>query len=283
MTEHCAGKSGGLSAARLFRAALAGFALCSASAAAQASDMLGATEAEIQDQQRWRVIFSPYVWGASLNGTAGVLGYSTDVKMPFHEIFKNLDVGLMGNLEVTNGTFGVYVDGQYVKTSQDEDILDNELALQVINTTLAAGAYYRVYEQELGGATLFGRPRVFAIEPTLGVRWTQIDAKVEVGPMTARRKVQWTDPFIGARMIYDIDDRWNFAAEADIGGFGAGTDFSAHGQAYLGYRTMIRDVPTMFRVGYRVLYQDYDGGDNVSDFKYRVTQHGPVVGLSITF
>ncbi len=80
MTEHCAGKSGGLSAARLFRAALAGFALCSASAAAQASDMLGATGAEIQDQQRWRVIFSPYVWGASLNGTAGVLGYSTDVK-----------------------------------------------------------------------------------------------------------------------------------------------------------------------------------------------------------
>lgn len=164
---------------------------------------------EIQDQQRWRVIFSPYVWGASLNGTAGLLGRSTDVNVPFREIFDNLDMTFMGNVDISNGTVGFFIDGQYVKTSQDENLRDNELALDIKTTTLAAGAYYRVYEQQLEGTTLFGNQRIFAIEPTVGVRWTRLEAGLEVGPYSGSRKVEWTDPLVGARVFYDINDRWN--------------------------------------------------------------------------
>ena len=241
------------------------------------------TQPEIQDQQRWRVIFSPYVWGASLNGTAGLLGRSTDVNVPFREIFDNLDMTFMGNVDISNGTVGFFIDGQYVKTSQDENLRDNELALDIKTTTLAAGAYYRVYEQQLEGTTLFGNQRIFAIEPTVGVRWTRLEAGLEVGPYSESRKAEWTDPFVGARVFYDINDRWNIFAEADIGGFGAGTKLSANGQIYLGYRTMVFDIPTTFRVGYRALYQDYKDNDTVENFKYDVTQHGPVVGFSVSF
>lgn len=250
---------------------------------ALSADIVAPNRPEIQDQQRWRVIFSPYVWGASLNGSAGMFGRSTDVNMPFKEILDNLDMSVMGNIEITNGTFGAYIDGQYTKTSQDEDILDHELALDITSTTLAGGVYYRIYERAFEGNTLFGNPRRLTIEPTAGLRWTQLKATLDVGPFSRSRKVEWTDPFVGARVFYDINDRWNIFAEADIGGFGAGTKLSANGQIYLGYRTLVFDVPTIFRVGYRALYQDYRDDDIRDKFKYDVTQHGPVIGFSVQF
>ncbi len=261
---------------------LASSVLIGTSTASLAADAVTA-QTEIQDQQRWQVIVSPYLWGASLNGSAGLLGRSTDVNMPFSEIFDNLDMGVMGNVDITNGTFGFFIDGQYVKTSQDESLRDNELALDIKTASLSAGAYYRVYEQQLEGTTLFGNQRVFAIEPTVGVRWTKLEAGLQVGRFSETSKVEWTDPFVGTRVFYDINDRWNIFAEADIGGFGAGTKLSANGQIYLGYRTMVFDVPTTFRVGYRALYQDYKDNDTIAKFKYDVTQHGPVVGFSVSF
>jgi len=262
------------------------FALGSASAS-HAADLIAPAPApaqtQIQDQQQWRVIFSPYVWGASLTGTAGLVGLTTDVDVPFKEILSNLDMSVMGNIEITNGTYGFYIDGQYTKTSQDEDVFNERLGLDITSTTLSGGVFYRLYEQQLEGTTLYGRQRVFAIEPTAGVRWTELKAKVNIGPYSAQRKADWTDPFIGARFLYDVSERWNIAAEADIGGFGAGTKLSANGQIYLGYRTLVFDRPTIWRVGYRALYQDYRDDDTREKFRYDVTQHGPVLGVSVQF
>lgn len=73
-------------------------------------------------------------------------------------------------------------------------------------------------------------------------------------------------------------------AEADVGGFGTGSKLSVNAQAYLGYRTHMGNLPTILRVGYRVLSQDYEGDDFTGNkFNWNVTQHGPVVGLSIRF
>lgn len=259
--------------------------MLAASTSAFAADIVAPTpvQNEVQDQQRWRVIFSPYVWGASLNGSAGLLGRTTNVDVPFREIFDNLDISAMGNVEVTNGKLGFYFDGQYTKTSQKADVLREQLDLDITATTLTGGVYYRLYQQDLEGTTLFGNQRIFAIEPTVGVRWTEIKAGLNIGPYSASRKADWTDPFVGTRVFYDINDRWNVFAEADIGGFGAGTKLSANGQVYLGYRSLVFDVPTTWRVGYRVLYQDYRDNDGTEKFKYDVTQHGPVVGFSVQF
>jgi len=254
-------------------------------ASALAADVIAPAPAqsEFQDQQRWRVIFSPYVWGASLTGNAGLMGRSTSVDVPFKDILNNLDMSFMGNIEITNGTYGAYFDGQYTKTSQKEDVLDRQLGLDITSTTLTGGVFYRIYQHDLDGLTYYGRQRVFAIEPTAGIRWTQIKAKLNVDPFTESRQANWTDPFIGTRVLYDIGERWNISAEADIGGFGAGTKLSANGQIYLGYRTRVFNLPTIWRVGYRALYQDYRDDDSREKFKYDVTQHGPVVGWSVQF
>jgi hypothetical protein len=182
---------------------LASSFILTAAGATHAADIVAAppVQTDIQDQQRWRVIFSPYVWGASLNGKAGLLGLNTNVDVPFKDILDNLDMSFMGNVEVTNGTFGAYFDGQYTKTSQGADVLNEQLDMDITSTTLSGGVYYRLYEQQLEGTTLFGRQRVFAIEPTVGVRWTELKAKVNIGPFSASRKADWTDPFIGTRVF----------------------------------------------------------------------------------
>lgn len=249
-----------------------------------AADILTPQPVSRFDERRWRVIFSPYIWAASLDGHADILGRRTNIDVPFSDIFKNLDFSAMGNIEVTNGLYGVYFDGQYTKTSQGEQFHSQTLGADITMTSLSAGAFFRAYEMPLEGETVFGGQRVFAIEPTAGVRWTQLKVDFMLDRWSEKRKLQWTDPFIGARVQADLSDRWNMFAEADIGGFNMGSDLSAQGQAYLGYRTHIFNQPALLRFGYRALYQDYEGGDIFGhSFKWNVTEHGPVAGISLVF
>ena len=236
------------------------------------------------DEHRWKVIVSPYIWAASLNGHTDVGSRRADVNVPFKHIFDNLDLSVMGNVEISNGLYGVYFDGQYTKTSQDADFHSLKLGADITIATFSVGAFFRALEVPLDGMTVFGDQRVFAVEPTAGVRWTQLKADFSLDRWSESRKMQWADPFVGARIDADLSDRWNLFAEADIGGFGTGSDLSAQGQAYLGYRTHIFNQPALLRVGYRALYQDYKGGDILGQqFKWNVTQHGPVAGVSFVF
>jgi hypothetical protein len=250
--------------------------------AARAADF----DAERMEPEReWAVIVSPYVWAASLKGNASLAGFDTDVDVLFSEIFDHLDLALMGNVEVTNGKWGVYFDGQHVQTSQDERVFAHEIGIDIKTTTLAAGAFFKAYEVELGGQTVFGKPRTISFEPTVGVRWTELKADVSAFGVSSTKNSDWADPFIGLRMNADLTDRWNLFAEADVGGFDVGSKVSVNAQAYLGYRMEMLGKPTILRAGYRLLYQDYENDDftGANKFRWDVSQHGPVVGFSMRF
>ncbi len=156
--------------------------------------------------------------------------------------------------------------------------------MKIKTTILAAGAYYRVYDLALGGDTVFGEPRHFTVEPTVGIRWTKLEAHADAGFTSANKSADWLDPFVGMRLSTDLSDRWNLAGEADIGGFDIGSKLAVNAQAYLGYRTYMFNHPTILRVGYRVLSQDYETDDFTGNkFRWDVTQHGPVLGFSMRF
>jgi len=258
-----------------------------------AADLGAPPEAPPAPKSEWSVIVSPYLWAASLKGEGALRGIPVNVDVPFGDIVKDLDLGLMGVIEVTNGKFGAFVNGEYVDVTSDKTfrskrpVLD-EFELNVgagtTTTIVGAGAYYRIYEAALGGDTVNGAPRMFSFAPLAGLRWTRLegDLSVEV-PNVAYREVsdsvQWVDPFVGARVDIDLSPRWNLTVEGDVGGFDVGSRISLNGQAYLGYRTTLLGHETMWRVGYRALYQDYSKGG----FDWDVTQHGPVIGASVRF
>jgi 8-oxo-dGTP pyrophosphatase MutT (NUDIX family) len=67
--------------------------------------------------------------------------------------------------------------------------------------------------------------------------------------------------------------------EANVGGFGVGSDLTWNVQAFVGYRTTVFGQDTTFALGYRALYQDY----HHKDFEWDVTMHGPVLGTALHF
>lgn len=232
----------------------------------------------------WALLVSPYAWGASLKGKGSLAGISTSIDVPFSDILDELDLAVMGNAEVTNGRFGFYLDGQYVETSQSKHLLAHRISLGVATTRLSAGAFFKLYETELGGTTVFGRPRTLSFEPTAGVRWTRLSGHVGLAGLGFGKASGWYDPFVGLRINADLTDRWNLLAEADAGGTGT-SQYSFHAQAYLGYRTLLLGRETTLRAGYRAIYQNYTADDFTgrNRFRWDVTQHGPAVGLTMRF
>lgn len=86
----------------------------------------------------------------------------------------------------------------------------------------------------------------------------------------------WIDPIIGLRGQVNFT-RWLFAAaQADVGGFGAGSQITWNTQATLGVN-FSRNIG--FEAGYRYMYIDYDK-DN---FLYNVNMPGVFAGILLKF
>lgn len=86
----------------------------------------------------------------------------------------------------------------------------------------------------------------------------------------------WTDPLIGLRGQWNINDKWFLAGKGDIGGFGVGSDLAWSLQGTVGYN-FTESVSA--EIGYRYLHTDYDNGR----LTYDVAQAGAFVGLNINF
>jgi hypothetical protein len=227
----------------------------------------------------WALTITPYLWASSLEGDTVLRGFKARVDVPFSQTLKEMQFGVMGAADLRVGKFGVYFNGEYAKVASDKRISRLTLGVGTKNYLVSGGIYYRLYEAALGGDTVFGTPRLFAIEPTVGLRRSKLETKVRSGAIAFSHNETWLDPFVGTRLSYDLSERWNFALEADVGGFGAGTRLSLNGQAAIGYRTTLLGVPTTLKAGYRVLHQDYRDGS----FQWKVTQHGPIIGAAMQF
>lgn len=240
----------------------------------------------IAPASNWSVLVSPYLWGASLNGNMKLAGKKHKIDMPFSEIASHLDSVFMGNIELTNHRWGGYLDVVHVDTDQNEQVLGQAFNLAVRQTTVAAGGFYRAYEYELPGTTVFGEARHIALDPVVGVRWTKIGASVKNKPYGIRmsKEARWTDPFLGARLSIDLSTRWNWATLVELGGMDTGGKKSSNINTYLGYRAVVGNYPVIFRLGYRSLKQRYTSTDFTGHtFKYDIRQSGPVAGLTVRF
>ncbi len=138
------------------------------------------------------------------------------------------------------------------------------------------------------GATKFG-PRLLAKYPGLkNVPASTLRQAKELGvkklsdrieeklPTHVEQSRWWIDPLVGLRGQVNFT-RWLFAAaQADAGGFGAGSQITWNTQATLGVN-FSRNIG--FEAGYRYMYIDYDK-DN---FLYDVNMPGVFAGLIFKF
>ena len=95
-------------------------------------------------------------------------------------------------------------------------------------------------------------------------------------PRNVEQSRWWIDPIVGLRGQVNFT-RWLFAAaQADAGGFGAGSQITWNTQATLGVN-FSRNIA--FEAGYRYMYIDY----NKDNFLYNVNMPGVFAGLIFKF
>ena len=90
------------------------------------------------------------------------------------------------------------------------------------------------------------------------------------------RHVSWVDPIIGMKGRIEISRWFFFNAYGDVGGFGAGSEFTW--QALLGSGIQVSRWCALI-AGYRAL--GYNFWQN--DTNLNLISHGPYAGIEITF
>jgi opacity protein-like surface antigen len=226
----------------------------------------GALDTRPQDQDAaeegsWTYVFAPYLWTTNLSGHVKVGGRKANVDESFSDILKNMDYGVLTHFAASNGEWGWGVDVVHMVISADESS-----PVGKVDTKLTHGFAEAHVSQNLDADP--------SIEVLAGVRRVYVKTRVEIG-RTFRQSVdaRWTDPIVGVRKTWQIDDQWRALFRADVGGFGINdsSDLAYQGVARVSYD--VNDA-LAWTVGYRFLAMDYDGSSYEHDLKYQAMVAG---------
>ncbi len=233
----------------------------------------------------WQVQLTPYFWALALEGDTKVRGIKGEPDVSFHDIWDNLDYAAMIEGEVRKGRFGVFANTIYADLGLDADADGIGIRADATASWSGVGGFYR-----LGPWTVLPEAGAFApkvvVDPYAGIRYTYLDLKLKVrngGPQGSDDQ-DWVDPIFGVRTLWQIGEKWSVTALGDIGGFGVGADFTWQAAGMVGYSfDLFGEDNARFLAGYRALYQDYSTGNGDNEFEWKMTLHGPILGLAIAF
>ena len=122
-----------------------------------------------------------------------------------------------------------------------------------------------------------------------GIRWWDNDIEIDVnisalpGDGFSRDvKADWVDPVVGVRWLHDINKKWTFLAQADVGGFGVESEFTS--SVATGFQYEISGLMTL-DMKYKATWVDFEEGTfgEPGYFQYDTVTHGPVIGLIFNF
>lgn len=212
---------------------------------------------------KWEVTVAPYFMGAAMSGTTTVRGRDVEVDASASDIFSNLQFGAMGLVVARKGNWGLGGDAIWMA-----------LGTTVRNTNVdfnqGAFAFYGL--RRLGSAAdLTVGMRVNTLQGKLGFKTLGVDVSQDK---------TWVDPLVGLTLRSPREHRLHAQVYTEIGGFGAGSDFTWQIFPTVGFK--FNDHVSL-EAGYRWIDIDYKSGDGNERFAYDVLTQGPVGGLAFRF
>src|SRR5215212_8426280 len=256
----------------------------------------------VEAPHAWSFRFVPYGWLTAIKGTQTVRGRSAKVDASFIDIVEKSDslLALMGDLEARNGRFSLFGDLVWSKIGVEgggnvrarslapgiTGSVGRTLSLDFQMAIVELGATYEVARYGPIAFDLLGGVRYWYQEAELGLDVTRtldiVGLEVAGSRAFARSgSVNWLDPLIGARVRYAVAPGHELFLRGDIGGFGAGSDFSWQAIAAYGFDFGVYNGITFSGViGYRALSVDYAQGSGRTRYEFDTVQHGPVLGWS---
>jgi hypothetical protein len=139
------------------------------------------------------------------------------VNASFSDLTEYLDFAAMGHFEAREEKWGFMLDAFYVNLGHSVDNrFGYPVKLDLEDLILGAAGTYRVYQSDKSSFDL-----------TFGARYNEVKTGLTPRWMPAHHKsISWTDPVIGFKGGVRLSKAWTFGYRGDVGGFGAGSDFT---------------------------------------------------------
>jgi hypothetical protein len=222
----------------------------------------------------WQVTLSPYLWAAGISGNAAVRRVDVTESASFGDLLDALKLGFMGTAEVRRDRFGASLDLVALVLQQRVDRPAHPFgpgAEGRLGTTILSGLFsYRVVET----------PRA-ALDLGAGLRAYWLDLRLDIDPgpgggrsTSANRQI--VDPILALRGEVALGRGFSLTAYGDIGGFGAGSDFTWQAIGTVAWQASER---VRAYAGWRHLAVDTRPGQVNLD----VSISGPILGVSFRF
>jgi hypothetical protein len=240
----------------------------------------------------WQFQLAPHMWFAGLDGRAEAKNHSADIDVSFADIWDNLDVGVLSNLEARRDKLSVVTNVIYLKLSPSAGHPVGSLlplapdgAFSVRNTTeemiVELRPLYEVLSLPLFGA---GDERRIALDLGPGGRMFWLDTHLHIelepgaplGPFSRRfdERTIWVDLLGVARVRAQLTENLALVVSGDYGGFDIGS--SAHRTWSLGAHGIYRLGEHWDLVaGWRTLAVERGGVD--------LDMAGPLLGAAYRF
>ena len=232
--------------------------------------LLGLT-APVSAEEEWEISWTPYLWAANLSADIDFGRGPIGTELDFKDIVDKLEGVFMHYLEFRKGQWGIANEIIYLNIS---DSVDGPIAGVVeADTDLKQSVVDLVATYHTG--------RDYNTMIYAGVRYINLDTTVELTspfpPLNTELEgdKNWTNPVIGVRQIFPLNDRWNLALKGDIA---SDLDDEQSFFITLGANYDINELLDL-KLGYRYAEVEYED----SDLKFEETVDGAFVGLTFNW
>jgi len=232
-------------------------------------------EAQGRSDREWQNNVFVYGVAAFISGDARLGPIEQPVDVSFGDILDNLQMGFMGAYRGNNERFSVVADLVYMALGNSKDTgLVRRADVDLLIFDLTAGYRFTPIFEAFGGL------RVTDYSTKIGLRNPIAPPPQSLTEFGGSKT--FYDPIFGARVFAPLDQKqkWWLQAKGDIGGFGAGMDFTWQAMANVGFKP---SEWISIWGGFRAIGHDFDDVGEQERFGMKITYYGPEFGLGLHF
>jgi hypothetical protein len=266
---------------------------------------------------KWQFSLTPYGWMINVNGDVTAAGQRVDINESFFEIVEKSDslLAWMSYFEARKGKLALFTDlvwmdlgfpgsvdvrrTPFARFPQVVVSVKGRAQLDYQSTIIQSGVAYEVARWQnapqsftavdvLGSARYWNQDVSLSLNltGTLDIDFRRLGLKFDRSRQIAVARsgdLEWVDPVVGLRVRHQIAPGKNLRLEGDIGGFGAGSEFSWQAVGVYSFQTQCLGMPLIADLGYRALYVDYSENGRFGENGLNVLQHGPLMGITFNW
>ena len=235
-----------------------------------------------QSTEGWVITGGPYLFLPGIEGDAVVAGKAAKLDLSFGDIFDNFDViGVSGRLEAwRDSRWGITFDAMYFD-------LDGSftspvpLSIDLVQWQIDLGLGLRVIDKKLTNGD--SDSRRLQVDLLGGVRFQYLKEELTIGASPKLGASEdWFEPFVGGRVVLQVNDKLAMRIRADAGGFGLGEASELTWNVWAGISYRINHKTEML-VGYKAQGFDYSNGSGLSQFGGDWTTQGISLAMAYRF